>query len=132
MLDDEMIRYTFKLENGFINSKILSLICILLMLFNIAVNLVITLYPFFDFKTQNNLVKMFCLPVSALSLVLIVPYTMGIVGVNAYHSFDLRTILLSIEISITLAYSLFVLRDTLNEKITKQDLFNLLVRIRNP
>ncbi|MBQ7308437.1 MAG: YwaF family protein [Clostridia bacterium] len=127
MLGDEVIRETIKLENGIINNKILSLIAILLTWFNIASNLIIILFPFFEFKTQNNLVRIFSLVVSTLSFSLITPYTMGIVGVDAYTMFDLRTILLTIEVGITLGYSLFVFKDMLNQKITKGDLINILV-----
>lgn len=128
MLDNEAIRYTLGLENEQINNKILSLISILLTWFNLCVNLVIILYPFFKLKAQTNLIKLFCLPMSMLTFAFLSPYTKGIIGVDAYRVFDIRIILLSLEVSITFGYSLFVFF-TNYKRFTKSEILNVLVII---
>lgn len=127
MLGNEAIRYTIALENEQINNKILSLICILLTWFNLCVDLIIVLYPFFNIKTQTNLIRVFCLPVTIISFSLISIYTKGIIGVDAYRVFDLRIIFLTLELGISMGYSIFIFVDNIGKKIEKKDILNIVL-----
>ena len=120
MLGNEAIRYSFELNNVHIQNKTLTLIGLLLVWFNMMVNLCIAFYPFFNFKTQTNLIKVFCLPVTVISFVFISVYTKAICGIDSYTIFDVRSVLLTLELSISLAYSLFITKENFTkiEKIT--------------
>ena len=92
----------------------------------LAVNLLVILYPFFKNSKYTALVKYFGVIASIFSLVFIYPYTVGIIGNNAYSTFDIRALLISVELGITLGYSLVVFFSNNYFKVAKKDLWFLL------
>lgn len=97
--------------------------------FSYAAILLIALYPFFKVNNIKNVIKFLGLPVFILDFIFFKQYAISISGVNAFEGFDLRVLLLALEVSMSLAYTIaiFVRKDYF--KVTKQEIKILLITI---
>ena len=108
MLGQDALRYVFALSNSPIESGALTAISLILNWFLYSVILLVVLYPFFKNSKLATLVKYYGFIVSLLCAGFIYYLSLGIVGVNAYNGFQIRTLLMGVELGILLAYCFVV------------------------
>ncbi len=98
----------------------------LLIWFTFAALLSTVLDEFFEFKTLRNITRFFALPIFALDIVFFKIYSIAVIGKDAFEVFDVRTVLMCIEIA--LAISLIVSRFFTEKTVlpTKKELLSLL------
>lgn len=121
MLDGDALTNVFKLTNSPIQSQALTAISLILNWFLYSVILLVVLYPFFKNSKLATLVKYYGFIVSLLCAGFIYYLSLGIVGVNAYNGFQIRTLLMGVELGILLAYCFVVFMENGKFKVEKQD-----------
>ena len=106
-----------------------TIIGLLLVWFSYASILLITLNSFFKIKNVQNLIKFFAFPVLILDYIFFFVYAKSISGLDAFNGFDFRTLLMSLEIIISISYigALFVRKDYF--KVDKIEIKNMLLSI---
>ncbi|MBE5739009.1 MAG: ATP-binding cassette domain-containing protein [Clostridiales bacterium] len=125
MMGNEPVRYIFALEgdtvviNGF-----WSVVSIILIWFQIAAELGLILYPFFKTPKYTVVIKYFCLPVMILCMLGFYPLTLGAVF-DPYIGFNVRTLLLGLEIGVAIGMAFMVFADEGWFKCNKSDLRGL-------
>ena len=97
--------------------------------FTYAGILFLVLYPFFKVNNIRNVLKFLAVPTLLLDAIFFKTYAISIAGLEAFNGFDLRVMLLSIEIIISLSYLIaeFVRKDYF--KLDKKEVKTLLVTI---
>ena len=121
MLGHDEIGNVFALANSPIQSKALTAFSLILNWLLYAVNLLVILHPFFKTSKFSVLIKYFCTVVTLLCVGFFYYITLGIVGENAYTAFDLRTLLLGLELGMVLVYSIVVFLENGKFKVSKHD-----------
>lgn len=121
MLNGDALTNVFKLTNSPIQSQALTAISLILNWFLYSVILLVVLYPFFKNSKLATLVKYYGFIVSLLCAGFIYYLSLGIVGVNAYNGFQIRTLLMGVELGILLAYCFVVFMENGKFKVEKQD-----------
>lgn len=101
----------------------------ILVWFTYASIFLIGLNSFFKIKNLNNLVKFLAFPTLILDALLFNIYAVSIVGSDAFTNFDVRMILISIEIVVAISYmsAVFIRKDYF--KLSKKEVKNLLLSI---
>lgn len=122
MLGDDAISDVFKLSNSPISSPILTFFSLLFNWLLYSVIILAILYPFFKKTLYAFVLKYFGTIVSLLCIFFVYFLTIGIVGKEAYVGFQIRTLLLGIELGLTLAFCLIVFFENNKFKIAKSDL----------
>lgn len=123
MLGQDALRYIFALNNSPIESNALTAISLILNWAFYSVVLLVILYPFFKNSQFTSIIKYYGTIVTLLCAGFIYYLSTGIVGVNAYSGFQIRTLLMGVEIGITLAYCFVVFMENDKFKIKKSDLW---------
>lgn len=123
MLGQDALRYIFALNNSPIESNALTAISLILNWAFYSVVLLVILYPFFKNSQFASIIKYYGTIVTLLCAGFIYYLSTGIVGVNAYSGFQIRTLLMGVEIGITLAYCFVVFMENDKFKIKKSDLW---------
>ena len=123
MLGQDALRYVFALSNSPIESGALTAISLILNWAFYSVVLLVILYPFFKNSQFASIIKYYGTIVTLLCAGFIYYLSTGIVGVNAYSGFQIRTLLMGVEIGITLAYCFVVFMENNKFKIKKSDLW---------
>lgn len=123
MLGQDALRYVFALNNSPIESDALTAISLILNWAFYSVVLLVILYPFFKNSQFASIIKYYGTIVTLLCAGFIYYLSTGIVGVNAYNGFQIRTLLMGVEIGITLAYCFVVFMENNKFKIKKSDLW---------
>lgn len=123
MLGQDALRYIFALNNSPIESNALTAISLILNWAFYSVVLLVILYPFFKNSQFASIIKYYGTVVTLLCAGFIYYLSTGIVGVNAYSGFQIRTLLMGVEIGITLAYCFVVFMENDKFKIKKSDLW---------
>lgn len=123
MLGQDALRYIFALNNSPIESDALTAISLILNWAFYSVVLLVILYPFFKNSQFASIIKYYGTIVTLLCAGFIYYLSTGIVGVNAYSGFQIRTLLMGVEIGITLAYCFVVFMENDKFKIKKSDLW---------
>lgn len=123
MLGQDVLRYIFALNNSPIESDALTAISLILNWAFYSVVLLVILYPFFKNSQFASIIKYYGTIVTLLCAGFIYYLSTGIVGVNAYSGFQIRTLLIGVEIGITLAYCFVVFMENNKFKIKKSDLW---------
>lgn len=116
MWADDAIEEMFRLTNTSINGKIFNFISLIIVWLTYSSNLILILYAFFKVKLLNKFVYFLALPISIINLFLLPLHCQAIVGANVLNNFSFRALLLSVEIGITVAYSIAILIKTVNFK----------------
>ena len=91
-----------------------------------SVVLLVILYPFFKDRKYATILKYYGLIVGVVCAVFVKTLTLGIVGVDAYAGFNVRTLLMGIEIGMVIAYCFVVFMENDYFKIKLQDLTGLI------
>ena len=125
MLGDDSLRQIHALANSPIDSPFLTTLSLIFNWAFYSVVLLLILFPFFKSSKLRVLVKYYGTAVSLICAVLISFLTVGIVGEDAYRSFNIRVILMAFEIAIALAYCIYILIED-GFKSEKKDLWGLL------
>lgn len=107
--------------NSEIGNKVITFISIFLNFCLQPTTLFIILYPFFKSKKLTVIVKTWGLVISILSAIFLTVVTKGIVGVYAYWGFNLRTLLIGIEIGLIVGYTFIVFLKSDGLRIEKED-----------
>ena len=123
MLGQDAIKNIFALNNSPIESNALTAISLILNWAFYSVVLLVILYPFFKNSQFASIIKYYGTIVTLLCAGFIYYLSTGIVGVNAYSGFQIRTLLMGVEIGITLAYCFVVFMENNKFKIKKSDLW---------
>lgn len=111
MLGDEPLRDVFKLTGDtLVINKFWTVVALMLEWLQYASVLAVILYPFFKSDKFAVVIKYFCLPVSIINCIGIYPLSLGSVY-GTYTLFNIRTLLLGIEVAMTLGYSFMVFGD---------------------
>ena len=121
MLGDDAIKQVYKLTNSPISSEFLTAISLILNWLLYSVILLVVLYPFFKNSKYATVIKYYGTIVTLLSVGFINYITIGIVGVEAYSSFNMRTLLMGVELGILLAYCFATFMDNGMFKVNKTD-----------
>lgn len=121
MLGHDAISSVFQLTNSPIQSSVLTAFSLMLNWLLYAVNLLVILYPFFKTSKFTVLIKYFCSIVTILCVGFVYYLTIGIVGEKAYATFDLRTLLIGIELGLLLVYCIAVFFENDKFKVSKRD-----------
>lgn len=82
-------------------------ISILIYWFTHAATLTAVLSTFFNYPTLKNLTKFFSGPISLIAIALSGLHLQGIVGSDVFTTFDIRYILLALQLGLTLSISLY-------------------------
>ena len=123
MLGQDALKNIFALNNSPIESNALTAISLILNWAFYSVVLLVILYPFFKNSQFASIIKYYGTIVTLLCAGFIYYLSTGIVGVNAYSGFQIRTLLMGVEIGITLAYCFVVFMENNKFKIKKSDLW---------
>lgn len=123
MLGQDALKNIFALNNSPIESNALTAISLILNWAFYSVVLLVILYPFFKNSQFASIIKYYGTIVTLLCAGFIYYLSTGIVGVNAYSGFQIRTLLMGVEIGITLAYCFVVFMENDKFKIKKSDLW---------
>ena len=126
MYADVAIGDVLSLNNSpFGDNKFSTVIGSLLVWFTYATIFMISLYPFFKIKNIKNVIKFFGVPILVLDFILFKIYGISVSGSTAFEGFDLRILLLAIELIIANSYigAVFVRKDYF--KVTKEEMVNL-------
>lgn len=123
MLGDDAIQNVFQLTNSPFNNNALTVVSIIFNWIFLSAVLAVILYPFFKTSRYVALVKYYCFVVGLVSMGLVTILTTGIVGTSAYSGFQIRTLLLGLEIGIVTGYSAVVFLDNNYFKVEKKDLW---------
>ena len=127
MLGDDAIKNIFALsENTLFISPFLNIVALVLNWMLYSVILLVVLYPFFKNSRMATIIKYYGSIVTILALFFIGYITVGIVGQNAYDAFNVRALLMAVEIGILLAYCYVVFMENGKWKTGKKDLIGLL------
>ncbi len=129
MLGDDALTNVFKLSSSPIDNPVLTCISLILNWLNYSVILLIVLYPFFNLKRFATIIKYYGTIISLLCIGFITYLTMGIVGENAYNTFDIRVLLMGIELGITIVYCFIVFMENDKFKASKSDLKSILYAV---
>ena len=121
MLGEDAISGIFELTNSPINNSALTVISLILNWFLYAVILLVVLYPFFKNSKYATVIKYFGTIVTLLCIGFIYYITTGIVGTDAYSGFQIRTLLIGLELGILLAYCAVVFWENNKFKVNKND-----------
>lgn len=102
---------------------------IILIWFTYAVILFFILYPFFNIKNIKNFLKYFAPVILILNLVFFREYCIGIIGAKAFSQITVWQILISVELSMMIAYFVveFANKDWL--KTTKREILILILTL---
>ena len=106
MSGDDTLRLVVGFDNAPMQSKFFTVCGLIAVWLQYASVLALILYPFFKSKKYAVVVKNLCLIASIFTFINFYTLTQNIVGVNAYEVFNIRTILIGIELGISLAYSI--------------------------
>ncbi len=129
MLGDDALENVYKLSSSPIDSPVLTFFSLILNWLNYSVIFLVVLYPFFKLKRFATIIKYYGTIVTLLCIGFIYFITIGIVGENAYGSFNLRALLMGIELGITLAYCIVVFIENDRFKVEKSDLKSILYAV---
>ncbi len=121
MLGHDAISNVFDLGNSPIQSRTLTGCSLILNWLLYAVNLLVILYPFFKSSKFAVLIKYFCSVITIFCVGFVYYITVGIVGEGAYSSFDIRTLLIGVELGILVAYCVVVFFENDRFKVSKND-----------
>lgn len=121
MLGDEALNDVFMLENylGFTPFTMVMSLVLNWALYSVII--FVALYPFFKNSKYTVIMKYYVSIVSLLCLGFIIPLTKGIVGVEAYSGFKVRTLLMGVELGILIGYAFIVFWENNKFKIAKVD-----------
>lgn len=123
MYDDVAIGEVLKLERSpFGEDKFSTIVGSLLVWFTYATVFIIAMFPFFKINNLKNLIKFFGVPVLLLDYIFFKTYGISVCGISAFDGFDLRILLLAIELIVANSYvgALFIRKDYF--KVTKKEL----------
>ena len=123
MLGDDAISGIFDLTNSPFDNNVITVFSLLLNWFLYAVILLVILYPFFKNTKYATIIKYFGSIVTFCCIGFIYYLTIGIVGTEAYSGFQIRTLLMGVELGILLAYCLVVFFENNMFKVTKSDVW---------
>ena len=123
MWGPDALERVYKLTNSPIDGKALTAMSIILNTLLQPTTLLLILYPFFKNAKVSNVVKYWGQIVGLLCLVFISSVTKGIVGADAYNGFNVRTLLMGIEIAILFAYSFIVFMENDRFKVPAKHLY---------
>lgn len=121
MLDYDALDKVLKLTNSPIDGKLLTVISIVINMCLQPTILLVIIYPFFKNRNNTTLVKFWALPIALLSFIFIKPVTMGIVGADAYDSFNIRFFLMGMKIAVLIAYTFVIFMENKRFKLDKKD-----------
>ncbi len=121
MLGDDALSNTIGLKNTQFQNPVWTAISLILNWFIYAINLLIILYPFFKNSKYATVIKYCGFVIGLLSVGFLFIITIGIVGSTAYSIFNIRSILLSIEIALIVVYSFIIFWENGKFKVTKSD-----------
>lgn len=122
MLGDDALDGIFKLTNSPISNAGLTAVSLILNWFLYSVILLVILYPFFKNSKVAVLIKYYGMVVTLLCAGFIYYLSMGIVGTAAYSGFQIRTLLMGVELGILIAYCFVVFMENGKFKVEKKDL----------
>ena len=125
MLGEDVLTDTFKLINGNFDSKAQVLLSHIGNWILIASVLLVALYPMFRKTKLYVLIKYFTFPISIICMFIIYPITIGIIGREGYVNFDIRAVLLGIELALILSMSFAIFMEKGKFKTPKKDLLAL-------
>lgn len=115
------INESFQIERILFESKFLNAVTIIAYWLQYASVLALILYPFFKRDKYTIIIKYFCLPVAILNTLLFYPLTMGAVS-NAYDGFNIQTIIMAVELAMSLGIAFVVFMENNRFKCKKSDL----------
>lgn len=121
MLGNDALRNIEMLSNSPINNKFLTATSLILNWCLYSVILLVILYPFFKNSKLTTLIKYYASVVTILSCGFVYYISIGVVGEGTYEAFNIRTILIALELAILLAYSFVVFMENNKFKIQKGD-----------
>ncbi len=121
MLGQDALDGIVALGNSPINNGVLTAFSLILNWLLYSVILLVILYPFFQNSKYATVIKYYGTIVTLVCVGFIYYITLGIVGSGAYDGFNVRTLLLGIELGILLAYCLVVFWENGKFKVSKSD-----------
>lgn len=126
MLGEDKLEFIVALAESPIPNRGLTAVSLVLNWVLYSVVLLVILYPFFKDSKYASILKYYGLIVGIVSAVFIKTLTFGIVGVDAYAGFNVRTLLMGIEIGMVIAYCFVVFMENDYFKIKLKDLTGLI------
>lgn len=109
----------YSLHSAFSNDGFFNLLSLILNWLVYASVLIIILYPYFDIKGKDILVRFFALPVYAISTILFFILAKGIMGKEAFEIISFRLILMCVEFGIALSLGIIIFVDNHYFKVEK-------------
>ena len=125
MWDDVRLDSVLELNNSLFDNKAMTVISIILNWLLNASILLVVLFPFYKVKTQA-VVKYFCFITGLLSFGFMHYVIVGVAGEGAFYGFNLRALLMSIEIAILIGQSFIVFMQNNMFKIKKKEALSFL------
>ena len=125
MWSRDSIESIFKLQSSNFDSPFLNALTLIFTWLCYAGTLVLCLYPFFDIKSKNILVKYFVLPIAIIDAILFAFLAIAICGSEAFATFNVRVMLMAIEFGLTLSLSFVIFAEHGYFKSNKKDLIIL-------
>lgn len=126
MLGDDALNNIFNLTYSPISSEGFTAISLIFNWLLYSVILLVILYPFFKNSKYATVIKYYGLIISLLCFGFLYYLTVGIVGENAYSGFNIRSLLMGMEIGILIGYCFVVFMENDKFKVTKQNAFGFL------
>ena len=121
MLGNDILRTVYAFQNAPMQNKFFTVCGLIAIWLQYASVLALILYPFFTSKKYIMVIKNLCFLSSIFTFINFYPLTMNIVGNNAYTGFNIRTLLIGIELAISLMYSISLWVENGKFKIAKGD-----------
>jgi len=129
MAGHDSISRIYALKSGTFDTPFYNFVALMLNWTLNASILLVVLGSFFDNKTVKNIIKFIILPLTILSIVSLRVISIGIVGYMNYFHFNFRAILIAVEVSIVLVYSIIILMESNYFQISKREVVKLLYAI---
>ncbi len=126
MWDHDALEYIYHLVNSPVGDIYYTATSLILNWALYSVVLAVILYPFFATSKWAMVVKYYGLIVSVACMIMLPTITLGIVGAEAYVGFNIRTLLMGIELGILFSYCVVVFVEDGYFKVKPKDLWGLL------
>ena len=131
MLEESAISHVrgLNMYSPFGDNMLITALTLIIGWFSYAGILMLVLYPFFKINNIKNVIKFLAIPTFILDFIFFKQYAISISGIHAFDGFDLRVLLLALEVAISLSYTIavFVRKDYF--QISKQEIKTLLITI---